>query len=220
MIPTDPETLKKLEALAERNIANGDWGDEVTLPGETMPRVPEEHAAKAVVSRVLAHYGVKGMRKGRGKPNRIDRKNGRQPKRLAILYGRRHGVKEPAVIQRATAEQVNQKIGVVNTKYKSADFTDADWGDPSTWSPQTKEYYAEVLALATDSERRVIKEKYGSEPKGKRRAELNETGDRIVIREVKIEHATIDAEEVAAFKIFRDPNGLIVRIEPVEQEEQ
>jgi len=49
MIPSDPNTIKKMEELAKRNIANGDWGDEVTipgLPGETMPISPEEREAK------------------------------------------------------------------------------------------------------------------------------------------------------------------------------
>jgi hypothetical protein len=57
MIPSDPTTLKKMQELADRNIANGDWGDEVTiqgLPGETMPLSPEERNAKDTVSQILA----------------------------------------------------------------------------------------------------------------------------------------------------------------------
>lgn len=59
MIPTDPETIKKMEELANRNIANGDWGDEVTLPGETMPRSPEERT----IAQVLSEKGGRRLRK-------------------------------------------------------------------------------------------------------------------------------------------------------------
>lgn len=54
MIPTDPDLIKKMEELAERNIVNGDWGDETTipgLPGGTTPMTPEERAAKILVSK-------------------------------------------------------------------------------------------------------------------------------------------------------------------------
>lgn len=54
MIPSDPKEIDKLKALAERNIANGDWGDETTIPGipggET-PRTPEEQAARSLVTK-------------------------------------------------------------------------------------------------------------------------------------------------------------------------
>jgi hypothetical protein len=56
MISTDPKTLEKMKALAERNIANGDWGDEVTifgLPGETMPISPEERIIKMAGNKKL-----------------------------------------------------------------------------------------------------------------------------------------------------------------------
>lgn len=44
-IVTDPKAIEKLQALAKRNIANGDWGDEITipgLPGELIPKSPVE----------------------------------------------------------------------------------------------------------------------------------------------------------------------------------
>ena len=56
MIPTDPKIIEKMKALAERNIANGDWGDEVTipgLPGETMPISPEERIIKLAGNKKL-----------------------------------------------------------------------------------------------------------------------------------------------------------------------
>ena len=55
MIPNDSDTLKKMQELSARNIANGDWGDEVTFPGEVMPRSPEE--AKNAVSHILSEMG-------------------------------------------------------------------------------------------------------------------------------------------------------------------
>lgn len=57
MIPNNPDKIKKLEELAERNIANGDWGDEVTFPGEDMPLSPEERNAKVTVSHILSKTG-------------------------------------------------------------------------------------------------------------------------------------------------------------------
>lgn len=53
MIPSDPDTIKKMRELAERNIANGDWGDEVTLPNETMPISPTERLIKTVGKKKL-----------------------------------------------------------------------------------------------------------------------------------------------------------------------
>lgn len=50
MIPGDPEALKKMQELADRNIANGDWGDEVTIQGlDDGPLPPEEQEAKAAL---------------------------------------------------------------------------------------------------------------------------------------------------------------------------
>lgn len=57
MIPSNPKTLKKMQELAERNIANGDWGNETTIPGVpggTTPMTPEERATKSAVSRILS----------------------------------------------------------------------------------------------------------------------------------------------------------------------
>lgn len=57
MIPSDPKELERMRELAARNIANGDWGDEVTLPGEATPRSPEELKDDNVVSDVLSKVG-------------------------------------------------------------------------------------------------------------------------------------------------------------------
>lgn len=57
MIPSDPKELDRMRELAARNIANGDWGDEVTLPGEATPRSPEELERESVVSDVLSKTG-------------------------------------------------------------------------------------------------------------------------------------------------------------------
>lgn len=165
----------------------------------------------------LEHYGVKGMRKGHGKPNRIDRKNGRDPKRLAILYGRR-AKKEPFAVQNKMADHINQRVDTVNAKYKDEDFSTIDWGDPASWTPRAKEYQAEVGALTQEGHKVAIKETYGVEPKGKRHTELNETGDQIVIRDEKIEHAD-DPNVIAIFKLERDAWGLIVKVEPFEEED-
>jgi hypothetical protein len=55
MIPTDPKEIEKLQAMADRNIANGDWGDEVTAPGllgtTTVPLSPNELAAQVTLSK-------------------------------------------------------------------------------------------------------------------------------------------------------------------------
>ena len=62
-IPSDPKDIKKLEALAERNIANGDWGDEVSIPGipgGEMPMTPEKREPQRVISQILS--GHKGRR--------------------------------------------------------------------------------------------------------------------------------------------------------------
>lgn len=166
----------------------------------------------------LEHYGVKGMRKGHGKPNRIDRKNGRDPKRLAILYGRR-GKKEPFAIQYMMAGQVNGGVGKINKRYEDEDFSNVDWANPSSWDERTREYHAEILALATKSDRAAIKAATGVMPKKKRRAELNETGDQLVIRDVEVRHAE-DDDVAAVLKITRDSRGLIIKVEPLEQEDQ
>lgn len=61
MIPSNPDEIKKLQELADRNIANGDWGDEVNipgLPGETsVPISPRERETKGTVSNVLSKLG-------------------------------------------------------------------------------------------------------------------------------------------------------------------
>lgn len=163
----------------------------------------------------LAHYGVKGQRKGHGTPKRIDRKNGRDPKRLAILYGRRRGKKEPIEVQSKMADHVNQKVGAVNKKYEAEDFSNADWNDPSTWPPKVKEYHTEVLALTAEADRKTIKDVYGVTPTANRRAELDATNNRLEIREVKIQHAANDDDVVAIFQVIRDSSGLIIEINPL-----
>jgi hypothetical protein len=67
VIPTKQEDIDKMKELAERNIANGDWGDETTtlgLPGETVvPQTPKERDAKRKVADVLAKRGSKRLPK-------------------------------------------------------------------------------------------------------------------------------------------------------------
>ena len=56
MISTDSKVLEQMKALAERNIANGDWGDEVTiygLPGELVPMSPAERIIKLAGNKKL-----------------------------------------------------------------------------------------------------------------------------------------------------------------------
>lgn len=66
-IPSDPREIEKLKELADRNIANGDWGDEVNipgLPGETsVPITPEEHEVRGTVSEILAKMGAQRLPK-------------------------------------------------------------------------------------------------------------------------------------------------------------
>lgn len=59
MIPSDPEQIKSLKELADRNIANGDWGDEISPPGEVMPIPPEGWRTRGVVSRILSNGRVR-----------------------------------------------------------------------------------------------------------------------------------------------------------------
>jgi hypothetical protein len=62
MIPSNPDEIKKLEELAARNNANGNWGTETTvpgIPGRMTPQTPEEHAAKGAVSGILSKSGDK-----------------------------------------------------------------------------------------------------------------------------------------------------------------
>lgn len=67
MIPSNPDEIERLKELAARNIANGDWGDEVNipgLPGETsVPITPEERTAKDTVSQLLAKAGKQRISK-------------------------------------------------------------------------------------------------------------------------------------------------------------
>jgi hypothetical protein len=62
-IPRDPNEIEKLKELAARNIANGDWGDEVTFPGETVPLSPEERVAKKTASHILSNLGERRLPK-------------------------------------------------------------------------------------------------------------------------------------------------------------
>jgi hypothetical protein len=57
MIRTDPDSLKQLKELADRNIANGDWGDEVSFPGDEVPLTLEERKTKSVVKHILSYRG-------------------------------------------------------------------------------------------------------------------------------------------------------------------
>jgi hypothetical protein len=57
MIPGDPVALEKMRKLADRNIVNGDWGDEVAFPGEEVQQTPEEQEAKGAVSQLLTQLG-------------------------------------------------------------------------------------------------------------------------------------------------------------------
>jgi hypothetical protein len=55
-IPSDPKAIEKLKALAERNIANGDWGNEITVPGfpgEVIPKSPAEREVERLGSTKL-----------------------------------------------------------------------------------------------------------------------------------------------------------------------
>lgn len=52
MIPNDPNTLKKMKDLADRNIARGDWGDEVLVPWDPEPKTPEDRQAESLLNRV------------------------------------------------------------------------------------------------------------------------------------------------------------------------
>jgi hypothetical protein len=63
MIPSNPKDFEKLRELAARNIANGDWGDETTFPGETVPVSPEERNAKGAVSDILNKSGSQKLPK-------------------------------------------------------------------------------------------------------------------------------------------------------------
>lgn len=60
-IPTNPDDIKKLQALAERNIANGDWGNETKVPGvpgETVvPMTSDERQTKHTVLGILSKHG-------------------------------------------------------------------------------------------------------------------------------------------------------------------
>lgn len=60
MIPNNPKDIEKLKELAARNIANGDWGDEITIPGisgETVPRSPDDRKTKNTISHILSSRG-------------------------------------------------------------------------------------------------------------------------------------------------------------------
>lgn len=65
MIPSDPKEIEKLKALAERNIANGGWGDEVNIPGvpgeTSVPLSPGEDQGKAAVTQTLSKTGSKRL---------------------------------------------------------------------------------------------------------------------------------------------------------------
>lgn len=168
----------------------------------------------------LEHYGVKGQRKGFGTPDRIDRKNGRDPKRLAILYGRRKNKKEPAAVQKKMAEHVNNKLGTINTRYNDEDFSVVNFGDPKSWSQEYRSYHDETLTLAANSNRVAVKDVMGITSTEKRRAYLDDTGSQIEVRDIKIAHAEInDDEVVASFAVSRDPKGLIEMVTALEQDE-
>jgi hypothetical protein len=69
MIPSNPDEFKKMRELAARNIAKGDWGDEITLaglPDETKPFSPEEHEARSTVFNILVKRGGLKLPKRKG----------------------------------------------------------------------------------------------------------------------------------------------------------
>lgn len=45
MINTSPDALKKIDEIANRNIANGNWGTEFRLPNEAVPMSDAERIA-------------------------------------------------------------------------------------------------------------------------------------------------------------------------------
>lgn len=46
--PADKKMIDKLSAIADANIAAGDWADDVaTLPGQVVPDTPAEAIVKA-----------------------------------------------------------------------------------------------------------------------------------------------------------------------------
>lgn len=51
MIPNDQKTIDELRKLAARNIAKGDWGDEVSAPNEVVPTSPAETAVTKTISK-------------------------------------------------------------------------------------------------------------------------------------------------------------------------
>lgn len=52
MIPAGRKGIDKMKALAERNIARGDWGEEVGLPWDPMPRTSDDRQAEELLDRV------------------------------------------------------------------------------------------------------------------------------------------------------------------------
>lgn len=64
-ISTNPDDLNKMKALAERNIANGDWGDETIFPGETVAITQEEREAKSKVAHILTKVGMRKLPKNK-----------------------------------------------------------------------------------------------------------------------------------------------------------
>lgn len=60
MIPGDDAGLKRMRELADRNIANGGWGEEAIPPGGDKPLLPNEFDAYI---QVRAALGKSGSRK-------------------------------------------------------------------------------------------------------------------------------------------------------------
>lgn len=52
MIPSSQEKIDKSKEIAERNIARGDWGEEIMLPWDQNLKTLKEREAETLLGRV------------------------------------------------------------------------------------------------------------------------------------------------------------------------
>ena len=159
----------------------------------------------------LAHYGKKGMKWGvrnDGTPH-TKRSAKKEAKADAKWEKSIYTMQGAMKVHNAMAEHVNSRLGTLNDKYAGKDLTKDKAANDA--------YESEYMKLMNDGYKVAVTSVHGSSPSGKKQAVLSDDGDRIEIRDTKVEHADFEgAEPDLMILLKRDANGFIVEMNQAE----